>query len=205
MSQTHSSTRPSLLVRLRDAADNDSWQTFVQTYGPLLYHYARRRGLQDADAADVAQDAMAEVVRAIRTFEYQPEVGRFRDWLGTLVFRKLARFRERQNRREAAAGSDTTTDGLQQAAAPAADAEWADEFNAQLLRVALQRVQAHFEPTTWRAFERLWIDNQPAADVAQEVGLTIDNVYRAKWRVLKRLQEEVLMLAEDAPQFLSPK
>jgi RNA polymerase sigma-70 factor (ECF subfamily) len=201
MKHADSGTRASLLVRLRDAADSASWQTFVDTYGPLLYHYCRRRGLQDADAADVTQDAMAEVVRAIRTFDYRPEVGRFRDWLGTLVFRRLARFRERQDRREAAAGSDTT---IQQALAPAADAEWADEFNAQLLRVALERVQVHFEPSTWRAFERVWLDNVAAPEVARELGVAIANVYLAKSRVLKRLEEEILMLAEDAPQLLPP-
>src|SRR5262245_51158989 len=88
-------TRPSLLVRLRDAGDSASWQTFVDLYGPVLYRYARRRGLQDADATDVAQEVLAEVARCIRAFEYQPERGRFRDWLGTVLCRRLARFWEK--------------------------------------------------------------------------------------------------------------
>jgi RNA polymerase sigma-70 factor (ECF subfamily) len=199
MSDSEFVTRASLLVRLRDVADSASWQTFVDTYGPLLHHYCRRRGLQDADAADVAQETLLEVVRAIRTFEYQPDVGRFRDWLGTLVFRRLARFYERQGRRETPVGGDVATEGLRQMPAPAADPEWNDEFNAQLLRVALERVQPHFEPMTWRAFERVWLESRPAAEVARELGTPIHRVYRAKSRILKRLEDEIRTLAEDTP------
>jgi RNA polymerase sigma-70 factor (ECF subfamily) len=202
MSQSDCGTRATLLVRLRDPSDNASWQLFVDTYGPLLYHYCRRRGLQDADAADVAQDTLAELVRAIRTFEYRPEIGRFRNWLGTLVFRKLSRFRERQQRREVVTGSSSTADDLPQVADPAPDSAWTDEFQGQLLRVALTRIQAYFEPLTWRAFERVWVEKQSAAQVAEELTLSIGKVYQAKSRVLKRLEEEVLMLAEDAPLHL---
>ncbi len=203
MCQDNAATRASLLVRLRDPTDGDSWQTFLDTYGPLLYHYSRRRGLQDADAADVAQDTLTEVVRAIRTFEYRPEIGRFRDWLGTLAFHKLMRFLERRKRREIPAGGDSALQGPPRAECPTPDAEWIDEFNAQLLRVAQGRIRGHFEPTTWRAFELAWLENRPAPEVARDLGVTIEKVYVAKARVLKRLEEEVLMLAEDAPQRLA--
>ncbi len=187
-------------MRLRRPEDAESWRTFVDTYGPLLYHYCRRRGLQDADAADVAQETMLEVVRCIRSFEYRPEVGRFRDWLGTLVFRKIAHFLEKKGR---TVGGDTPVDGLPGLAVPPADPEWVDEFNAQLLRVAMERVRSHFEPATWHAFEQVWLNNRSAGQVAREAGVPIENVYLAKSRVLKRLEAEVRMLAEDAPQLLA--
>jgi hypothetical protein len=41
-----SATRISLLVRVRDA---EAWQTFVDTYAPLVYGYCLKRGVQDAD------------------------------------------------------------------------------------------------------------------------------------------------------------
>ncbi len=78
-------TRPSLLARVRDVRDADAWQTFVTLYAPLVYRYVRQRGLQDADAADLTQDVMSAVARSIRTFEYRPERGRFRDWLRTIA------------------------------------------------------------------------------------------------------------------------
>lgn len=51
-------TQSSLLLRLRDARDEEAWNHFVEVYAPLVYRYARRRGLQDCDAGDVAQDVL---------------------------------------------------------------------------------------------------------------------------------------------------
>jgi RNA polymerase sigma-70 factor (ECF subfamily) len=188
-------TSGSLLLRLRDAGDADAWRTFVETYAPLIHRSCRRRGLQDADAADVTQEVLAQVARSIRTFEYQRERGRFRDWLGTVVRQKLARFWGKKARD--AGGEDEGL--LDQAAAPGADAEWAAEFGAHVLQVALARIRPQFEEPTWRAFELAWCDNRTADEAARELGLSIDKVYVAKSRVLKRLREEVLTLAEDLP------
>lgn len=190
-------TRPSLLVRLRDAQDVESWRTFVQVYLPLVLSYCRRRGLQDADAADVSQDVLAELARAIRTFEYDPRRGRFRDWMGTITRRKIARFHH-QRSRGAAAPAATLVD-LENTVAAEPDPEWTEEFHARILQVSLERIRPHFEERTWQAFEKVWLDNCPALETARALDLPIDMVYVAKSRVLKRLREEVLLLAEDIP------
>ena len=83
-----------------------------------------------------------------------------------------------------------------------ADSGWNEDFNAEVLRVALNRIRHHFEPATWRAFERVWLENQRAAVVAAELRIPIEVVYTAKSRVLKRLEEEVRILAEDLPQLV---
>ena len=69
MSETPA-TRLSLLVRLRDARDDGAWSQFVEIYAPLVYGFARKHGLQDADAADLTQDVLQAVSGAIREFEY---------------------------------------------------------------------------------------------------------------------------------------
>jgi RNA polymerase sigma-70 factor (ECF subfamily) len=194
-------TRPSLLVRLRDARDEASWRTFVDTYGPLLYRWCRRQGLQDADAADVGQEVLAEVARSIRTFEYQPQRGRFRDWLGTLTRRRLIRFLE-QRGRGATAGGGEAEQALEQESAEPVDPEWTAAFHAQVLRVALDRIRPHFADPTWQAFERTWLSGRSAVEAADELGLPIEAVYVARCRVLKRLEEEVLLLAEDLPHLV---
>ena len=58
-------TRPSLLVRLRDSRDEQAWGEFVEIYRPLVYRLARRRGLQDADALELVQEVMIKVASAI--------------------------------------------------------------------------------------------------------------------------------------------
>ena len=71
-------------------------------------------------------------------------------------------------------------------------------FNAHLLQVALARITPNFEPTTWGAFERVWLENRPVIEVAQE-WLSVVLVYVAKSRVLKQLRAEVSVSAEDIP------
>jgi RNA polymerase sigma-70 factor (ECF subfamily) len=192
-------TRPSLLVRIRDPKDAESWRAFTTAYAPLIYNYGRRKGLQDADAAELCQEVMIEVARSIRQFEYQPERGRFRDWLGTVTFRRMARLHSMKARGEKERHLPVNSGEFAPSTSAALDPEWTDEFNAQILAAAIERVRPHFEATTWRAFERVWLDGMPAADVAIELGISIVSVYVAKSRVLKRLEEEVWALANDVP------
>jgi RNA polymerase sigma-70 factor (ECF subfamily) len=197
-------TQASLLVRLRDPRDDTSWQTFLTVYAPLIDRYCRRFGLQDADAADVSQEVLAQVARSIRNFQYQPERGRFRDWLGAVVRSKATRLLKKKARDAAGKGGEDPDDRLDQAVAPEADAEWTAEFNARILQVAMERTRPHFDPASWNAFELAWLQQRPATATAQTLGIGVDAVYVAKSRVLKRLREEVLQLAEDLPQLLSP-
>ena len=194
-------TRPSLLVRLRDG-DNDAWRTFVTTYSPLIFGYCRKHGLQEADAADVAQEVLAGVARSLRSFRYQPERGRFRDWLGAVTRTKMNRYLHKELQGARGAGGDEADASLDEVAALEADSEWTAAFNASVLQAALERIRPHFEPPSWRAFESVWVDNRPAAEVARELGLGVASVYVAKSRVLKRLHDEILMLAEDIPHFI---
>jgi RNA polymerase sigma-70 factor (ECF subfamily) len=191
-------TRPSLLLRLRDPADAAAWGTFVDVYGPLVYGHARRRGLRHEDGEDVTQRVFARVTGAIRSFDYRPEVGRFRDWLGTVVRNEVNRFLNRERR--AVRGTAGADDGgvLDSVAAPVADTAWMAEFNAHLLQVALARCRPRFAESHWRAFERVWLEHRPAAEVAREFGQPIDWVYTAKSRALKQLWQEVQELADDA-------
>jgi RNA polymerase sigma factor (sigma-70 family) len=91
-------TRASLLLRLRDPRDAEAWRTFVDVYGPLVYSHCRRRGIDHNDAEDVTQKIFAQVMQSIRAFDYQPKVGRFRDWLGTIVRNDISRFFRKRGR-----------------------------------------------------------------------------------------------------------
>jgi len=190
------STKPSLLLRIRDAQDSSSWGEFVDIYGPLIRSYCLRRGLQEADAADVSQEVLAQVARSIGAFEYQPGRGRFRDWLGTVTRNKMARFFEVKGRDvQRVGGHEPAAD----VAAEGDDPEWSAEFHTRILESALVRIRDDFEIKSWDAFERIWCKDIPAPQVALHLGMTIDAVYAAKSRILRRLREEVLALADDLP------
>jgi RNA polymerase sigma-70 factor (ECF subfamily) len=193
-------TRPSLLIRLRDHADAEAWRMFALTYAPLVYAYCRKKGLQDADAADVTQDVLKQVSQSVRGFTYDQEKGRFRDWLRTVARNKVLRFLGRKQNGDA--GGLAPAEMVEDVAEGTADAEWADDFHAHILKVALEQIRPRFEEATWQAFERTWIAGAEPRTVATDVGLAIDQVYAAKSRVLKSLRAQILMLAEDLPPFV---
>src|SRR5262245_65924676 len=97
--QPNPETRPSLLVRVRDGADDEAWRLFIDLYGPLVYSFARRNGLQDADAADLTQEVFQSVAGAVRSLHYDPRRGSFRSWLHTVARNRLIDWqRKRQPR-----------------------------------------------------------------------------------------------------------
>jgi RNA polymerase sigma-70 factor (ECF subfamily) len=197
-------TRPSLLLRLRDAGNNEAWEAFVQVYTPLIYGYCLRRDLQDADAADVAQDVMATVVSAIRTFEYDPARGSFRGWLLTVTRSRMLNHLARRGRNPAAsvhrpgAGADPTAELEGQPTADESE-RWELGYRRRLFDWASDKVRQEVEPRTWRAFWLTAIEQQDGERTAAETGLSVGAVYVARSRVTARLRDLIASVANDPP------
>src|SRR6187399_304189 len=85
-------TRASLLVQLRSTSNQAAWQEFAAMYGPIVYGFARKRGLQDADAADLMQDVMRSISVAAKNLQYDPRKGSFRGWLFTVTRNRIFNF-----------------------------------------------------------------------------------------------------------------
>ena len=188
-------TRASLLVRLRDPGDGDAWRQFVQIYGPVVYGFARRRGLQDADAADLMQEVLRGLMTSARRLDYDPKRGSFRSWLFTVTRNKLIDLREKQQRGQAMGGS-SAQDMFEQQPAREDESLWDEEFQRQLFSVAAAQVKGEFEQTTWSAFWSTAVDGKKPPEVAAELGISVGAVYIAKSRVQARLKERVAELAE---------
>jgi RNA polymerase sigma-70 factor (ECF subfamily) len=190
-------TRPSLLIRLREPGDREAWSQFVEVYAPLVYGFARKRGLQDADAADLTQDVMRAVASAARRLEYDPGRGSFRGWLFTVVRNKLRDFHDRRRRHAQGTGGTTAHELLAQQPDPAGEpAEWDREHERRLFAWAAERVRGDFQDSTWRAFWLTAVEGRSGKEAAAELGLTVAAVYLARSRVLARLKEEVRQLQE---------
>jgi RNA polymerase sigma-70 factor (ECF subfamily) len=188
-------TRPSLLVRLRDARDGEAWTQFVALYAPLVYGYARKQGLQDADAADVTQEVLRAVSGAIHRLDYDPRRGSFRGWLFTTVRNKLRNFLEAKGRALQASGDTSALERLAQHPAP--EEEWDAEYQRRLFAWAVERIRGDFQGNTWQAFWQTAVEGQSGKEVATALGMTIAAVYLAKGRVLARLKEEIEQLRDD--------
>jgi RNA polymerase sigma-70 factor (ECF subfamily) len=186
-------TRPSLLVRLRDPADGPAWKQFVEIYAPLVYGFCRKKGLQDADAADLTQDVLHIVARAIERLDYDPRRGSFRGWLFTVVRNRVRNFQERQVHRVRGQGDTAMLEILQEQAAPVPEEDrwWDEEHERRLLHWAAEQVRPAVEPATWQAFWRTAVEGRAAKEVAAGLGMTVAAVYMARSRVLARLKEVV--------------
>jgi RNA polymerase sigma-70 factor (ECF subfamily) len=187
-------TSPSLLVRIRDAADHQAWTQFVAVYGPLVYGFARRHGLQDADAADLTQDVLRNVARFARRLEYDPNKGSFRGWLFTVVRNELRSFLAGRARQAQGSG-DTAVQGLLDAQ-PGADEErlWEQEHQTRLYHWAAEQVHGEVQEATWRAFQMTAVEGKSGQEAAAALGLSVAAVYLAKSRVMARLKEHIRRL-----------
>lgn len=190
-------TQPSLLVRLCDKADAEAWSQFVDIYAPLVYGYARRGGLQDADAADLTQDVLRAVAGAVGELKYDPAKGSFRGWLFTVARNKLRNFKLVQSRKPQASGGSSIQEFLAEHPAPEEEDAWDKEYEQRLFHWAANRVKGTFQESTWQAFWAITVEGQPAKAVAEKLGITVGATYIAKSRVLARLRAEIKQILDD--------
>jgi RNA polymerase sigma-70 factor, ECF subfamily len=183
-----SKTPASLLERLRQPNDRVAWERFVKLYTPLLYHWVHHLGAHGAEADDLVQDVFTTLVQKLPQFHYDP-TQTFRGWLWTITKNQLRKCRRKRH----GAGAI----GLEEAAVPdPAEAIDEDEYRQFLTRRALELMQAEFEPSTWQAFWQFVVEGRPGADVARALGLSVNAVYIAKARVLRRLKQELAGLLD---------
>lgn len=185
-----SSVSMSLLARLQ-SRNEDEWRRLVVLFTPVVYRWARKAGLQDSDAADVAQEVFAAVHRQIDRFTKTEDSGTFRGWLYGITRNTVLLTFRKGGREPRAEGGSSALDRLHQT--PEMELPEVDDPETQtiLTHRGAELIRAEFEPRTWAAFEAVVVQGRPAADVAAEMGLSVGAVYVAKSRVLKRLREEL--------------
>jgi RNA polymerase sigma-70 factor (ECF subfamily) len=180
-----------LLVGLK-AQQPDAWRRLVTLYGPVVYGWCKRQGLQPSDAEDLVQEVFRTVLRRIGDFRRDRPGDTFRGWLWTITRFKIGDYIRRAAANPRAAGGSEARLRLEQLP----NEEWlssdaATPGEGSLYRRALDRIRAEFEPATWDAFWRVVAEGRRPADVAAELGLSLNAVYLAKSRVLRRLREEL--------------
>jgi RNA polymerase sigma-70 factor (ECF subfamily) len=180
-------TSVSLLERLRLPDADVAWERFVNLYTPLLFYWARRVGLQESDAADLVQDVFATLVQKLPEFHYDRSQS-FRSWLHTVLLNKWRKLRRRQP--SLPQPGDASLASLANPDDEFVELEEA-EFRQHLFVRALQLMQADFQPTTWKACWEHVVCDRPAAEVARELQITVNAVYLAQSRVLRRLRQEL--------------
>jgi len=185
------STHTTLLRRLATGNDQLAWDEFVQRYGAVVRAVAHRHGLQPADADDVLQDTLIGLTRSLPGFEYNPQTAKFRTYLKSIVQRIIfQRFRQKQS-----------TVGIELLgalpAADEADAIWDTEWRQHHLRLAMETIEIEFSSRDRLVFTLYVGSQQPPGSIADELGISIDLVYKIKSRIMKRLESVIAAQVEE--------
>ena len=195
-------TSVTLLSQLRNADDESVWNQFAQLYRPAVYRFARRMGLQDADADDVAQRVLESVRAAFA--KRPPEVGRirFRSWIAASARNAAINYMQRDLRVRGSGRSSVVESLHQLEDLSKTDAEqiWQHEEEVLLFRTAAAEVKSNCTEAVWAAFELTAIQGQSAPVVAQKLGVSTGVVYASRSRVLKRIRNIVEQLQRDSSE-----
>lgn len=188
-------TSASLLGRLhRDPDDPVAWEEFVAQYGPRVYRWCRRWGLQHTDAEDVAQNVLLEIARQFRSFKYDPSRS-FRGWLRTVSRRAWHRFAAGRSALQKGSGDSRIASALESVEAREdLQKQLEEQFDAELLETATTRVRLRIHAKTWKAFELVVYEQLCGAEAAERLGMSVASVYAAKSRVQKMLEAEIRRL-----------
>ena len=189
-------TRKTLLLKIKDAEDDQAWGEFVELYAPLVFSFCRKRGLSEADASDVTQEVMRAIARSIENFDYDPEKGTFRSWFYTVARSKLNNFFKQQMRRPTAGGT-AVMQLINEQPDSSEEHDWELDYRRQMFDWAAEKVRGQFTEPSWRAFWKTAVDDEEPAEVAVELKISRGAVYAAKARVIAALRERVQMVAGE--------
>lgn len=181
------STSVNLLKRLQEPRAESAWQRFVDLYGPLIFYWARRKGLGPEDASDLLQDVLTILVVKLPEFRYDPSQ-RFRGWLQTITLNRVSDMFRRKALRSIQVDEDT----LRKLAAPD-DSDLFSEstYRSVIVHRALEMLRSEFNEATWQASWLQVVDGLTAPAVAERLRISLNSAYLAKSRVLTRLRQEL--------------
>jgi RNA polymerase sigma-70 factor (ECF subfamily) len=199
-------TRESLLSRLKDWNDRDSWKEFFETYWKLIYRTALQAGLNDAEAQDVVQETVLSVAKVMPDFKYQASAGSFKHWLLQLTGWRIAdQFRKRQPgaRAEERGAEDsvgtTTLERIPDPVGSELNSVWDEEWEKNLAEGALERVKRQVDARQYQMFDFYVLQQWPVKKVAHTLRVSSGRVYMAKHRISALIKKEIKRLKAYPP------
>jgi RNA polymerase sigma-70 factor (ECF subfamily) len=186
-------TSLSLLERVKNW-DTGAWQRLVDLYGPLIYRWCRRTGVKADDVPDVLQEVFLAVATHIEDFHRDRLGDTFRGWLRAITRNKIRDHARRQKNQPKARGGSSAHERLYRThdrLPPIPNADQLRPDDAVLAQRVVELIRPRVEDRTWRAFWRLAVDGQSGPDAAAELGMSLQAVYQAKYRVLQLARQEM--------------
>jgi RNA polymerase sigma-70 factor (ECF subfamily) len=187
-----SETSLSLLARIREHGDPDSWSRLVEIYSPLMRGWLRAYEVDASDADDLVQDVLCVVSQELPRFQHNNHPGAFRNWLRRILVHRLRNYWRGRQHRPVATGSSSVLERLNHLEDESSDLSrvWNEQHDREVIARLLELVRPRFEAKTWEAFCRQMFDGQNAEQIAEELQMSRGSVYMARNRVLNALRRE---------------
>jgi RNA polymerase sigma factor (sigma-70 family) len=196
------STRYSLLSRLKDWGDSESWRVFFDTYWRLIYSVAVKAGLGQGEAEEVVQETVICVAQNIQKFKRDRRLGSFKGWLCNLTRWRIAdQLRKRtgllRGDCDAAARKYQPLEEIPDLADNTVSVDWEHEWQTHLLKVATQRVKQRVREEQYQLFDLYVTKEWPITRICQTLEVSKAQVYLAKHRIARLLRKEVARLEKE--------
>lgn len=195
-------TRQSLLSRLRDWNDQESWKLFFDTYWRLIYKSATRAGLSNAEAQDAVQETVVSVMKSMPEFRYDPKKGSFKSWLMQVTkWRINDQFRKRQREIQHKFDDHATDllDSIPDENGCKLEANWDEEWEQNQAEVVIERVKQKVDPAHYQIFDLYVFKQWPVLKIATSLRISPATVYVAKHRIGKIIKQELKKLNSELP------
>lgn len=190
-------TRETLLCRLRNWDDHESWKDFFDIYGRLIYATAAKAGLNKAQAEDVVQETLISVAKQMPGFKYDRKLGSFKGWLLQITRRRIwDHFRNRPGELQMAGETHLQPDHSA-SSAPSIDEFWECEWQSNLLLAAVNRVKARVHLKQFQMFDLYVTQEWPMEQVIRTMGVNSAQVYMAKYRISALIKRELKALSDQ--------
>jgi RNA polymerase sigma-70 factor (ECF subfamily) len=197
-------TRRSLLTRLKSWDDQEGWRVFFDTYWKLIYGVARKAGLTETEAQDVVQETVLSVAKQMQGFRYDPAIGSFKSWLLLITRRRIADFLRRRYRDalqtrapDESEELDRRMETLADPAVTVLESIWEEEWRANLIEAAVDRVRRKVDPLQFQLFDCYVLKQWTPSDVTRALGVSVGQVYLAKHRVGSLIRKEIERLERE--------
>ncbi len=193
-------TTSTVLQRLANFGDGEAWQHFSGRFWAPIEKFARRQGLAESDAQDVAQETLLAFARAYSEGQYDRTQGRLSKWLFGIAWRRIDHVRRERYRAvtERPVADDASAFWAQVPDENAASQAWDEVWERALLERSMRRLREEVQPSTFRVFEVIVLEKRSVEEAMTEAGLTRNAVYVAKHRTLSRLRH--LMVEAEGVQ-----
>ena len=197
-------TRRSLLTRLKQWDDHESWRDFFNTYWKLVYGVALKAGLTEIESQEVVQETVIAVAKKMHAFKYDPAIGSFKSWLLHLTRCRIAdQLRKRYKEAavvQALPAQTSGTDVIAKFPDPNAlnlDAVWEEGWQENLVAAAIDRVKKEVKPRQYQIFDLYVIKGFSVTRVRETLGVSAAQVYLAKFRISNLIKKEVRKLEAE--------